>query len=704
MSKNPFGMFDGIYVVNMARHTDRWCHFMKLAVEYGFKHLVTRIPGIYHQVGSYGCARAMQSALQTARSKGLKNVLLLQDDVIFLYHKEYVWDILNRCGDKMLEADMFYIGINPQVNNRKICAAQIRPDTVYFVPYEIFYGAFAVVVNERCFSMLDGVPDSIEDFKMCQRADNIMLAHRDVTKLCCNPALASVAAFETCTGVGHEVEGAYTPKNNHIRIPDKYIELGIADLRNMRREFVRAKHPEASGNRRISVVMPAFGTAEFVEEALDSVYAQGPGEILVGVDRCPETLARLLSIRHKYDNLKIFWSEENRGPFIMRNSLAYLSKGDIITFFDTDDMMKPGMLDRIREELDLGYDLVRYRLTQFNQGNDPGKGKDSAWYAFGSTGMTRDAFRKAGGFRDWRCAGDREMVMRCSTFLKEKLVGDRLYWYRIHGNNLTVRKDTGMRSDVRAVYHEFMKQPVTELYVEPVTVKMFEVKGKYMVSANMGTFPEREAMLKVVVDSILPHVDILRVHLNGYDRVPEWLGSMDRVYAVTGEDRKSAARFRWADSRRPEYFFTVDDDIEYSGEFFEGHITFLKEHPGAVVSTHGKTLHDKAAYPYDRGNWKKVIMFSGSSDEAEIVDIAGAGVMAFDLGLMQFPIDMFPYSDVTDATIASICRSRNIPLYTRAHRKGELRDMHDKNTGFTLWGDRDNRKQRVMDVWNRRYV
>ncbi len=702
MSKNPFEMFDGIYVVNMARHTDRWCHFMKLAVEYGFKHLVTRIPGIYHQVGSYGCARAMQSALQTARSKGLKNVLLLQDDVIFLYPKEYVWDILNRCGDKMLEADMFYIGINPQVNNRKICAAQIRPDTVYFVPYGIFYGAFAVVVNERCFGMLDGVPDSVEDFKMYQRADNIMLAHRDVTKLCCNPALASVAAFETCTGVGHEVEGAYTPKNNHIRIPEKYIELGIADLNNMLPGFIQGTVQAEEGNGKISVVMPAFNVAEFIEEALDSVHAQGPGEILVGVDRCAITLDKLLSIRHKYPELKIYWSDTNVGPYVIRNSLVLKSSGSGIVFFDTDDVMMPGMITAIREKLAEGYDTVRYRLVAFNNGTAKETGKPSAWYAFGSTGMTRAAFDRAGGFLPWRCAGDKELVERCFNFMKTCMLPEPMYYYRRHTKNLTRLPETGMRSTMRAEYAAKIVRRTDDCYVAPVTTPLL-LKSRKTVTANMATYPLKKEKLEAVVGTILPHVDLLRIYLNEYDYIPEFLID-PRIQVIRGDNMGDSGKFYAAGEVRDEYFFTVDDDIFYSEEYFSGHITFLEKRPDCIVTCHGRVLKDRKKYPYDPGNEQLKVMYNSLLEKDSEIDVPGTGVMAFDLSVLQFDPGKFRYNNMADINIALECEKRKIPMYARAHAKGELKSAITRLNdpvihGASLWESRDKLKDKVMEIW-----
>ena len=110
----------------------------------------------------------------------------------------------------------------------------------------------------------------------------------------------------------------------------------------------------------VSVLIPAWKTAEYIEECLDSVYKQRPLEILVGVDGCQETLDKLLEIKYKYPNLKVFWSEENVGCYLIRNSLFRESVGNKIIFFDSDDIMMDELIPTVCHYLD-EYDVVRFK-------------------------------------------------------------------------------------------------------------------------------------------------------------------------------------------------------------------------------------------------------------------------------------------------------------------------------------------------------
>ena len=697
-SPNPFDMFDGVLVINLDTDLYKWVNFHNQACVYGFEHKVERVSGVYSSNGAYGCAQSHKKCLDIARSKGWNNVLIFEDDVKFLYDENYTNKVLHKSLTDLTDKswDLFYLGMSMR--------GRAYPSNIEVSPGDLlnpdgqWFGRFSYALNKSCFDVFDSLPNE-QAFSRDDRGDVKLRSRKDLNKYVVWPALTSVTNTPSKTDMfltdgGSFVETRYT---TFEMIDTEHVMLGDKNV-------LRCKDAVLKGtNGSISVVMPAYGVADFIEEALDSVYAENPGEILVGIDKCSATLNKLLSIRHKYPTLKIYWSEENKGPFLMRNTMAYNSTLPNIVFFDTDDIMKPGMLTKIREELEDGYDLVRYRLTKFRHGTDPAKGEDVSWYACGSTGMTREAFLKAGGFQNWRCAGDREMINRCAAQgLKEKCLPKALYFYRIHGSNLTTTKDTGMKSALRKKYHDFMKEPVTELFVKPVLAKMYEIKGSYVVSANMGTFMERSTVVKTTVDSVTPYVDLLRIYLNDYATIPEWMVKHPKLHVVMGPDRKSASRFTWAEEKKFEYFFTIDDDIRYTKEYFDKHIAFLRNNVGSVVSIHGHILKEFAESPYAMSS-KSVSQVYYKSNTSDLrVDIAGAGVMAFDLSINQFPLSLFPYSDVTDATIGMLCKNKGVPLYVRAHTDGEALALTLPKGCKTLWGQREGpRKIRARAIWSK---
>ena len=90
----------------------------------------------------------------------------------------------------------------------------------------------------------------------------------------------------------------------------------------------------------LSVVIPTYNRAQFLERALLSVLQQSvlPGEIIVvddgSRDRTTEVVER---IRSQHTLKIIYFRQQNRGPGAARNTGVSLARHDIIAFLDSDD-------------------------------------------------------------------------------------------------------------------------------------------------------------------------------------------------------------------------------------------------------------------------------------------------------------------------------------------------------------------------------
>lgn len=82
----PFAFFDAIYCINLDRQADRWQALQEQLARVGlcFSGSVRRVPAVEtpdnHHVG---CALSHRAILEEARWQGLRNVLVLEDDVRF---------------------------------------------------------------------------------------------------------------------------------------------------------------------------------------------------------------------------------------------------------------------------------------------------------------------------------------------------------------------------------------------------------------------------------------------------------------------------------------------------------------------------------------------------------------------------------------------------------------------------------------------
>jgi len=78
---------DAVVYINLAEREDRKLHIEKeLEKLNGIYKTKERIDAVKHKVGAKGCARSHIKALNRAKTKGWKNVLIVEDDLIF--HKD----------------------------------------------------------------------------------------------------------------------------------------------------------------------------------------------------------------------------------------------------------------------------------------------------------------------------------------------------------------------------------------------------------------------------------------------------------------------------------------------------------------------------------------------------------------------------------------------------------------------------------------
>jgi glycosyltransferase involved in cell wall biosynthesis len=103
----------------------------------------------------------------------------------------------------------------------------------------------------------------------------------------------------------------------------------------------------------VSVIIPAYNTAEFIMETLDSVFQQTfkNFEVIVVNDGSPDTekLEYVLApVRDRITYLK----RENRGPAAARNAAIRQARGAYLAFLDSDDAWLPKYLERQIEFLE----------------------------------------------------------------------------------------------------------------------------------------------------------------------------------------------------------------------------------------------------------------------------------------------------------------------------------------------------------------
>jgi len=117
----------------------------------------------------------------------------------------------------------------------------------------------------------------------------------------------------------------------------------------------------------VSVIIPAFNAADYIGEALASVFAQtyGDFEVVVINDGSPDT-EKLEQVLRPYLSRINYLKQQNRGPSAARNLGIRQAGGEFLAFLDSDDIWMPEYLAeqmrlfRENPSLDMVYSDLRF--------------------------------------------------------------------------------------------------------------------------------------------------------------------------------------------------------------------------------------------------------------------------------------------------------------------------------------------------------
>jgi glycosyltransferase involved in cell wall biosynthesis len=205
--------------------------------------------------------------------------------------------------------------------------------------------------------------------------------------------------------------------------------------------------------KNISIIISSYNTQDYIEECLDSVKSQtwfnnNGYEIIVGIDGCKSTLNKLNNIKDKYDNIKIYWFEENVGTYVAFNSLIKKAKYDIISIFGSDDVMKSTFIETNLKEMRDGV-YVKAKGVNFSKNINEEIGNKGTNYC-GITIFNKYDFFKINGYADWRCGADTDLNRRfLLSGVNEVKSSSITYYRRIHNESLTSCKVYGRNSEYR---------------------------------------------------------------------------------------------------------------------------------------------------------------------------------------------------------------------------------------------------------------
>jgi glycosyltransferase involved in cell wall biosynthesis len=203
----------------------------------------------------------------------------------------------------------------------------------------------------------------------------------------------------------------------------------------------------------VSVVVPCYGQARYLEQSIESVLAQTYAnlELVVVDDGSPDNARRVVE---RYPGARLV-GQENRGLAAARNAGIRESEGELVVFLDADDRLLPRALELGVEELsrhpEAAFTFGRYRGIGVDGEEAPGEDQprpaDPPYALFlrynfagvPATGMFRRAALEQVGNFDEAVPGaeDYDLGLRISRQFPVRPHGEYVVEYRVHGAGMS---------------------------------------------------------------------------------------------------------------------------------------------------------------------------------------------------------------------------------------------------------------------------
>lgn len=122
---------------------------------------------------------------------------------------------------------------------------------------------------------------------------------------------------------------------------------------------------------KISIIVPVYNTANYLEECLDSLVNQSLEDIEIiciddkSEDNSPEILEKYAS---KDNRIKVILNKENTGQAIARNIALKSVKGEYIAFMDSDDKIDLDGYEKVLNFCEKNFlDMVLFNVVRFDK-------------------------------------------------------------------------------------------------------------------------------------------------------------------------------------------------------------------------------------------------------------------------------------------------------------------------------------------------
>ena len=246
----------------------------------------------------------------------------------------------------------------------------------------------------------------------------------------------------------------------------------------------------------VSVVIPSYNHASYIERSLESVYAQTYRNLELIIiddassDGSPGIIREKLRgchLPHRFVARGI-----NLGAHATLNEAIALAQGEFINPLNSDDLFEPGriaeMVEKVaRNEFEWGFSKCicidphnqvvtpqknnrAYILSRIEEGLSSSDTIGSALLgalnptiSTGNLFFSKSLYKKLGGFRDYQSNHDWDFCLRALWYAEPRLVSSNLYRYRLHENNTIQKSLERNREEYGRLFADYHDKAITSL-------------------------------------------------------------------------------------------------------------------------------------------------------------------------------------------------------------------------------------------------
>lgn len=211
----------------------------------------------------------------------------------------------------------------------------------------------------------------------------------------------------------------------------------------------------------------------------------------------------------------------------------------------------------------------------------------------------------------------------------------------------------------------------------------------------MATMPQRLETCIKTIESIYDQADVIRLYLNNFDKIPEEF-KREKIVTIISEDLKSSGKLFWALNKN-EYYFCIDDDIQYPETYSYDMINKLNEYnDNIIVSLHGKIMK-----PIINSYFRDIshnYHFLQNVEEDVFVDVIGNGVSVFNTNKIKIDYTKFKHHFMDDILVSLEALKQGKRRLVMKHEIGYCKYLNP--VGFTLYGLYTNNDKQQTEIIN----